>query len=257
MCPDLGVSTYSRLGPAETRRWTRDDFADATISRRGVSLHVVDGGWIVTNHSTSMRDTYLFDVRYGRRAVPPTGSLRPRRLSSWLLLPSSHGPDGPYVIAMRVGAPPSAPAPRGAVPEEVWDEQTSNAGEPTGALLREGLLRCRDILAEPAARDLLATYARSWFSVTTEPPAIATHRQIASCRPGDASRGERLLSHLRRALWGTSAGQSPELLIELLIRHGVLTYDDVRAARHDPACGHAPAGLDPSAAVRRSGSLRA
>ncbi|NMO90343.1 hypothetical protein [Actinomycetospora sp. TBRC 11914] len=93
--------------------------------------------------------------------------------------------------------------------------------------------------------------------MTTEPPAIATHRQVASCRPEDASRGERLLSHLRRALWGASAGQSPELLIELLIRHGVLTYDDVRTARHDPACGHAPAGLDPSVAVRRSGSVRA
>lgn len=246
-CAEIGVPTFLRLTSQGSRLWTRADFGDTAVSRNGVWLGVLDGAWTVGNRSTALQDVYLYDTSYGRRPIPPSGTLRLSRLRSWLLMPSSRGPDEPHVVGVSIQAPP-APL-RSAGSDD--GQATQIAGEPPAASLRAGLDKARTVLGRSEAADLIGAYARPYFTVSTRPPEPASHGQVAVCVPGDPSRGERLLTRLRCALWGKADKQSPDTLFRLLVRHGLVTHERVAAVRHNRDCGHQADQLNPDAHDRR------
>ena len=247
LCPELRTSTFQRLRAGERQTWTRQDFEDPAVSRQGVAIEALDDVWSVTNRSVASRDVFLLDKRYGRRPVPPTTTTRLRRRRSWILLPSTRGVDAPHIVTVRIDVDPdslASSAPAASRVPEPDRHQTENAGEPKGDALRVGLQTVRKIVAEVDAANLMGAYARPYFSVTTRPIAPASHSQVALCLPGDESRGERLLTRLRAALWGAAAGQPLSILLEVLIREGLITQETVAAVDHAPGCGHRPADLD-------------
>jgi hypothetical protein len=257
LCAEIGVPKWSNLSPTGERSWTRADFGDDAVTRRGVALSLVGRGWTLSNLSERMEHAYLYDLRYGRRQIAPLGSRRLRRLRSWLLLPSSAGPAAPHVVTIALIPPQGSAAPYR--PELPADDResgraTANVGEPSGKALQEGLKRAEEALANTETRDLLAAYARPYFAISTLRPVPPLHREVATCLYGDEARGERAIQKLRAALWGKADRQPIDTVVALLIRHALLTHDHVRAVRHGAACGHRPEDVDPASYARRRGS---
>ena len=249
-CEELGVRTPQRLAAGKRRTWSRDDFGDEAVSRSGVTLWQIRSVWSVTTNSGAPGSAFLYDVRFGRRPLAPHATLPLLRLRSWLLLPRSGHPNRPHVITVAVHErpPDRRPAPAGPAVDD--PQQTANPDEPRGEALVTGLRDAEDALRDPSTRDLVATYALPYFAVWTTTPVPAGHQQVATCLPGDQGRGERALKRLRHAVWGGANRQPTEVLLRILIRHGLLTHAHVAAVRHDPRCGHRPEDVDPAAQAR-------